>query len=48
MALKNIVAMEDLRRRRFMRREVNRIVTVVWAIVKRIAASLEDEKDDFD
>jgi hypothetical protein len=28
--------------------EVNRIVTVVWAIVKRITISLEDEKDDFD
>jgi hypothetical protein len=28
--------------------EVNRIATIVWAIVKRITISLEDEKDDFD
>ncbi len=34
------------KRRRFMHMEVNRIATIVWAIMKRIRISLEDENDD--
>jgi len=45
-ALKNIVVMEDSKRQKFMRKEVNRIVIIVWAIVKCIVASLEDKDDD--
>jgi hypothetical protein len=48
MALKNTLVMEDLRRQRFMHREVNRIAIVVWAKVQHIAASVEDKEDDSD
>jgi hypothetical protein len=46
-ALENTISMEDSKRRRFMHMEVNRIATIVWATVKCITISLEDEKDDF-
>ncbi len=45
MALENTVSMEDSKIQRFTHMEVNRIATVVWAIVKCITISLEDEKD---
>ncbi len=48
MALENTVTMEDLTKWRFTHMEVNRIAIVVWAIVKHITISLEDEKDDSD
>jgi hypothetical protein len=35
-----------LKRQRFMHMEVNRIATIVWAIMKRIRITLEDENDD--
>jgi hypothetical protein len=31
-----------------MHREVNRSATIIWATMKRIAISLEDENDDSD
>jgi hypothetical protein len=46
--LKNIIAMEDSKRLRFMHKEVNKIVIIVWAVMKRIVTSLEDKDDDFD
>jgi len=47
-ALKNIVDMEGSKKLRFMRKDVNKIVIIVWAIVKHIITSLEDKDDDFD
>jgi hypothetical protein len=44
-ALKNTLAMEDSRRQRFTRREVNRIAIAIWAKVQHIVVSLEDEED---
>ncbi len=35
-----------LKRRRFTHMEVNRIATIVWAIMKRIRISSEDENED--
>jgi len=46
-ALKNTVDMEDYIKLRFMRKEVNKIVIIVWAIVKHTITSLEDKDDDF-
>jgi hypothetical protein len=34
------------KRQRFKHMEVNIIATIVWATMKRITTSLEDEKDD--
>ncbi len=47
-ALKKTLAMEDSKRWRFTHMEVKRIATIVWAIEKRVAASLEDKEDDSD
>ncbi len=47
-ALKKTLAMEDSRKWRFTHMEVKRIATIVWAIEKCIAPSLEDKEDDFD
>jgi hypothetical protein len=46
--LKKTLAMEDSKRQKFTCREVKRIETIVWAIVKHITTSLEDIKDDSD
>jgi hypothetical protein len=46
MALKNTIATEDSKRLRFMHKHVNKIVIIVWTIVKHIVTTLEDKDDD--